>query len=301
MKFIKYLFLAASTFGFIQSNAQQDPMFTQYLSNQIYVNPAFAGSRDYMEIVGVNRQQWIGFTGAPKTTSIAMHTPTKNKSLAYGFDLLHDNIGPVNRFSASADAAYRIYFANSRKLSFGMKLGVDCYQTSTTIMDPSGSDPKANNLVGAVTPMVGAGVYYSDSKFFAGLSVPRITTNISSSVGTIDSARHMFAIAGAFVPINRDWKLRPSTQIRIAQGAPISADLTAALGWKSILWMGLNTRVFEGAGVFIQYSILTGLKIGYAVDVPLNKLRSNNLGSHEILISYSFIKDIDGLISPREF
>ena len=49
------------------SHAQQMPQFTQYMYNTISVNPAYAGSRGALSIVGLNRNQWAGFDDGPQT------------------------------------------------------------------------------------------------------------------------------------------------------------------------------------------------------------------------------------------
>ena len=73
-------------------SSQQEPMFTQYMDNQIFVNPAFTGAKDYLEITGVYREQWVGINGAPNSTTFSFQTPLKNKSLAIGADFLNDKI-----------------------------------------------------------------------------------------------------------------------------------------------------------------------------------------------------------------
>lgn len=51
------------------SYAQQDSQFTQYMYNTINVNPAYAGSRESMNIFALHRTQWVGLDGAPVTNT----------------------------------------------------------------------------------------------------------------------------------------------------------------------------------------------------------------------------------------
>ncbi|MBF4986343.1 type IX secretion system membrane protein PorP/SprF, partial [Nonlabens mediterrranea] len=55
--------------------AQQDPQYTQYMYNPITINPAYAGNRGVMSVVGLHRSQWVGLDGAPRTQSLSLHTP----------------------------------------------------------------------------------------------------------------------------------------------------------------------------------------------------------------------------------
>ena len=52
--------------------AQQLPQFTQYMYNTIAINPAYAGSRETLTIVGLHRNQWAGFPGAPTTQTLSI-------------------------------------------------------------------------------------------------------------------------------------------------------------------------------------------------------------------------------------
>ncbi len=281
--------------------AQQEAMFTQHLDNQIYVNPAFAGSKEYLEITGIHRHQWAGIAGAPSSTTISAHSPLKFKSMAIGGDIFNDRIGPINRLNASLNVAYRILFGESGKLSFGLKAGVDHYQANFREIDRTNQDPNAVNIEGAMSPTFGAGIYYFAPKWFIGASVPRLTGNINEKLGNIGEAKHVFGIAGALLPITSKWEVRPSVQVRATSGAPVSTDASLAAIWDTKLWIGANYRVKESAGVYLQLKIWDQLKLGYAYDFPLSKLAARTTGSHEIMLSYGFIREVQGLVSPRYF
>ncbi len=71
-------------------NAQQEPQFLQNLDNMLYYNPAYAGSRGMLNMSALHRQQWMGFKGAPMTTTFQMHTPLKYESAGVGFSFIND-------------------------------------------------------------------------------------------------------------------------------------------------------------------------------------------------------------------
>ncbi|MEO5641936.1 MAG: type IX secretion system membrane protein PorP/SprF, partial [Bacteroidia bacterium] len=54
--------------------AQQDPSFSQYFFNPMYVNPGYAGSRDVLSGTLVHRSQWVGMEGAPESQSLNIHS-----------------------------------------------------------------------------------------------------------------------------------------------------------------------------------------------------------------------------------
>ena len=69
MRFIIIIFFILSNV----LNAQQHTNYTQFFNNEILYNPATAGSKPYNPLVLQTRQQWLGFEGAPFSTSISYH------------------------------------------------------------------------------------------------------------------------------------------------------------------------------------------------------------------------------------
>jgi len=49
------------------ASAQQDPSFSMYMFNGLFINPAYAGSQEAISMMAIYRQQWVGVDGAPRT------------------------------------------------------------------------------------------------------------------------------------------------------------------------------------------------------------------------------------------
>lgn len=64
-----------------QVYAQQDPQYTQYMYNHSNINPAYAGSREGLNIFGLYRTQWVGLEGAPKTATLSVSSPLGESGL----------------------------------------------------------------------------------------------------------------------------------------------------------------------------------------------------------------------------
>ncbi|MCA1742161.1 MAG: type IX secretion system membrane protein PorP/SprF, partial [Bacteroidales bacterium] len=56
----------------IRMDAQDLPIYSQYLFSKYLINPAVAGSDGYTSINLTTRQQWTGYMGAPQTYSLSM-------------------------------------------------------------------------------------------------------------------------------------------------------------------------------------------------------------------------------------
>jgi len=57
---MKRLFILSIFLVTAVTSAQQLPQFTQYVYNTMSVNPAYAGSRETLNITGLHRNQWAG-------------------------------------------------------------------------------------------------------------------------------------------------------------------------------------------------------------------------------------------------
>jgi type IX secretion system PorP/SprF family membrane protein len=301
----KYSLIVILVFMSVFVNAQQDPHFTQYFDNALFVNPAYAGSKGVMNITGLHREQWVGFEGRPRSTTFSIHSPLTYESVGLGFTLVNDQIGPIQQTMFYGDFSYSIRFRQKdHKLSFGLKAGVNMINISSNDLattDPS--DPKLlNNVRNQINPNFGLGIYYHTPKFFVGLSSPKILENSYDGLSKTNvERRHYFGIIGGVIKLSNTWKLRPSAQIKVTMGAPIGIDLSTAGIYREKFWMGAMYRVNAAFGAFVQYQITPQFKLGIASDFGTQQIRNYNYGTFEMLASYDFVFKKQGIRSPRYF
>ena len=103
------------------AQAQFEPQFTQYMFNEMFINPAYAGSRDNISLTGAYRNQWVGIEGAPITQTLSGHAPLKNKKIGVGLSLMNEKIGVTHDMALFANYAYRIpmkrnYWRSTRRM-----------------------------------------------------------------------------------------------------------------------------------------------------------------------------------------
>ena len=287
------------------SMAQQDPHFTQYFDNMLFVNPAYAGRRGMLNVTGIHREQWVGFDGRPRSTTLSVHSPLTYESVGLGMTLVNDQAGPVKQTMVYADFSYTLKFKNpERKLSVGLKAGMNLINVGTTDLQTDvPNDPKVlQNVQNRINPNFGAGLYYHTPRFFVGVSTPKMLENSYDGASqTNKERRHYFGIIGGVVPINAAWKLRPAAQVKMAVGAPMSIDLSTAGIYREKIWLGATYRVAAAFGAFVQYQISPQFKLGVATDFGTQAIRNYNYGTFEILASYDFTFKKKGLRSPRYF
>jgi len=103
--------------------------------------------------------------------------------------------------------------------------------------------------------------------------------------------------------LNSVLDLKPSALIKYVPNAPLSVDFNINLLCYNKFWFGALARLSEGVGVNLAYVLSDNFTIGYAYDYPLNNLRNNQSGSHEIMLQFDFSKYNlnDKIYSPRYF
>ena len=104
--------------------AQQLPQYTQYMLNDLAINPAIAGKDNFTDVRSNNRYQWVGMTDAPRTYMLTLHSPLKNKHMGLGTHIYTDIVGPTRRIGLSLAYAYRIKIAEKTRLSFALSAGI---------------------------------------------------------------------------------------------------------------------------------------------------------------------------------
>lgn len=296
----KIIILAALFIGNLV-NAQQDPQFTQYFDNFLHVNPAYAGSSGMLSANAIHRQQWVGFSGAPQSTTLSLHTPLNYRSVGLGFTAVSDIIGPINQTMVYADFSYTFKLGKTARLALGLKGGVNMLNVKTDVLQNVQSDDDAfKNVQNQLNPNVGFGVYYHDEHFFLGLSSPRLMEGASNDT-TYREQRHYFGIVGGVFPVSAKWKLRPSVQVKATMGAPMSLDLSLAGIFNDKLWIGAMNRWNAAAGGFVQYQITRQFRIGLASEYGLTPIRNYNNGTFEVMLSYDFNYKKTDVKSPRYF
>ena len=288
------------------TQAQQDPLFSQYMFNTLAFNPAYAGNSEVFTMMVLSRHQWVGIEGAPSTQTFVAHSPLRKQALAVGFSAMNDRIGPARQTGAFVDVAYRIRTGADTRLSFGLKGGVNGFSADLASLSTVVPDQSNVSIQSRMMPNFGFGLYWHSPRYYVGLSAPKLLENevapsTNGVVTTAAEARHFFVIAGYVLPVGRDIKFKPSMMARMVKGAPLSLDVNASFLLRERIWLGAMYRVGNAFGFVGQYQVNDQLRVGYAFDLTTTRLGAYNAGTHEVMISYDFRFIKGRTISPRYF
>ncbi len=310
----KILFILVMMATSVGVKAQQEVLISQYMFNELFINPAYAGSHDYFDGTLLHRSQWVKFDGAPVTQLFEFEGPIMNKKLGVGVTLINDVIGDTHQFEINGNIAYHLSLDERKrnKLSFGLRLGVSNYTAllSQTDVIESGDPVFSRDITNEWVPKIGAGIYYYGKNKYLGISVPTLFSGDSKLLNNIDSInytddfyfeKHAFLTAGIIFPISQSVKLKPNVLVKYQQAAPTEIDFSANFLFNEFLWLGVTYRTDDAVVGMLELNVTKQFRLGYAYDYTLTDIADYSSGSHEVMLGYRFGKDIIKTKSPRYF
>jgi type IX secretion system PorP/SprF family membrane protein len=296
---MKKLFLLFSfcTWGFF-SNAQ-DPTFTQFYANPLYLNPALAGSYGCGRLASNYRNEWPALSGNYVTYSASYDNYFKNISGGFGVLATHDQQGQgtINTSMLGLVYSYHLKINRKWKAFFGARAA--WYQkfldwdklTFGDMIDPrrgfiyqTGDVPRGGSR-GFFDASFGTVLF--NKNFFLGyaahhLNEPNESMIIGNSKLPLRHTVHM----GAEIQLGKRSRYSSTTSImpnviyqyqngfqELSIGTYVKYGSFNAGAWYRnrdafILTIGINTGKF---------------KLGYSYDVTVSKLNNGvSGGSHEI-------------------
>ena len=303
------MLLAVMLFAYQKSIAQTEPMYSQYMFNMLGVNPAYAGSREASSFNFFQRSQWIGLQGAPQTTSFSFDQSILNKRAGWGIQFYDDKIGVEKADGINIMGSTKIQVSENGILSGGLSFGLMNYRID--LMNVTGrftpNDPAFYSNLNKWMPSLGLGVYYNTDNFYAGVSIPNILKSRLTAFDLIRSGlqkvnqKHIFLTTGIVIPINEDLKLKPSTMIKMVEGAPIEADFNTNIWLRDIIGVGVSYRTGDAVIGMAEIQANQNLRFGYAYDMTISPLKFYNTGTHEIMIRYEIGNFKNKIKSTRYF
>ncbi|HXH18810.1 MAG TPA: type IX secretion system membrane protein PorP/SprF [Chitinophagales bacterium] len=299
-KFLLFVFFCA-TMCFNSLFAQQKPLFTHYVFNDYYYNPAIASSIDGADFKFLYRHQWAGLEGQPQTATFSSCGSLKQFPLGLGGSIYFDKTGPLRNIGFNVSGSYGIRLGEARDRSMiaaGISLGIVRFsmESGTTTRDPSDAAVLAAED-GKIAPDIGLGVYYKWKGLYAGFSIPQIAqTSLKLAADDPNDMnkliRHYFVAAGYRFEVAEKFEMEPSFLIKGVKAAPVQGDFTLRGIYDELVWLGFSYRTGDAASIFAGVLIKELFEIGYAYDITTSDLNSVSNGSHEIVVAYKWSREV---------
>ena len=296
MKKLVILFALISLSGTVLA---QDPTFTQFYANPLYLNPAFAGSHGCPRFALNYRNEWPSLSGNYVTYSASYDQYFKNISGGFGVLAMHDQQGQGTINTSMLGLIYSYHLKVTRKFSMMFGARASWFQKSLDwdkltfgdMIDPrrgfiysTGDVPRGGSrgFFDASAGVVG----YSKTFFFGFAAHHLNTPNESMIVGNSPLPMRFTGHMGAEIEIGKRSKYSTGTSImpniiyqyqngfqELNIGTYIKYGAFNVGAWYRnrdafIMTIGVNTGKF---------------KLGYSYDVTVSKLNNGvSGGSHEI-------------------
>ncbi len=290
--FITALLVSSTSFG-------QDPTFTQFYANPLYLNPALAGSYGCSRFASNYRNEWPNLSGNYVTTSASWDSYFSNISGGIGILVTNDQQGQGTIKTSMLGLIYSYHLKLGRRWKLQVGARAAWIQKSLDwdkltfgdMIDPrrgfiysTGDVPRGGSR-GFFD--ASSGFVFFNKNFFAGAAFHHmVPMNESMIVGESILPMRTTVHMGAEIKIGGKSKYSSKTSIMpniIYQNQNGFQELNIGTYFKySAFTMGVWYRNKDA--FIITMGINTGrFKLGYSYDVTVSKL--NNIvsgGSHEI-------------------
>ena len=278
--------------------AQQDPVFSQNMFNILTYNPGIAGTSGMICATAINRQQWLGFDGSPRTTIFNVSAPISPFRIKSGVGLLveSDNIGFDKDINLSLAYSYLLDL-NIGKLGLGINLGMINKTIDPSWKIPNGdgfTQPDQDPLIPVTKESfvafdAGLGAFLQGDKYYASLSITHINRpKIKYSKGDTYISREYYLTAGyTFQLRNPSLELLPSV-FAYSDGKVAQFNITSLVRYNKKMWGGVSYRASDAFIGIVGFELYNGIRIGYSYDFTLSDIRKNSTGSHEFMVNYCF-------------
>lgn len=185
-----------------------------------------------------------------------------------------------------------------------MKATANFFDLDVNKLNPVNIDPSLQNFNNKFSPNIGAGIYLHSNKAYVGFSVPNfIETNRynDNEIAIFKEKINYYLIGGYVFDISSDIQFKPAGLLKIVQGAPLQADISANFMFMEKLTVGIAYRWSAAMSGMVGFQISEGMHIGYGYDLETTHLDKYNSGSHEIFFRYELFKNNNKMTTPRFF
>jgi type IX secretion system PorP/SprF family membrane protein len=328
------LFIIPSIFQF--AAAQQKPQYTQYVFNNLLINPAVTGIENYFDLKAGYRSQWTGLQGAPVTSYLTFSAPfgsdyvrgdaasmspgneenpysrlyTENYQAAQphhgiGFMVVSDQAGPISTTNIDATYAYHLGISSTFNLSAGVAAGFNHVSLNTSMLSLENPlDPAiANGNNSQWKPDLSIGVWGYSSNYYVGISAQQLLSqnayfSTTNTYNQVKTVPQYLITGGVKLFLSDDITLMPSTLVKILNPEPLAFDVNMKLAFRDRFWIGASYRNQDSVAGLLGLNISSLINISYAYDYTTSALRTVSNGTHEIVIGI-MLNNKDREIAPR--
>jgi len=311
---IKHIFLTAVFFCIVMLSKAQDPVFSQFYANPLYLNPALTGATFEPRLTMNYRNQWPSLNVNFVTYSVSYDQYVENINSSFGFMINSDRTGQGVLTASTFNGFYSYTLQVSKDLyvNAGIEASVWQRKLDWDLLDfgdeidpirgfvfPTNEIPPEENSISFFDFSAGLAFGYKDI-FYGGFAMSHLTEPYDGFYSDRSSRlyRKFTVHGGAVIDLEsrrRAW--------RAYDAVTISPNImyTQQLDFKQLnLGIYLNKYPFVVGGWFRHnivnpdaFIMLIGFtynkfRFGYSYDITVSKMANATGGAHEISMSFRF-------------
>lgn len=292
---------------------QQLPIYSQYLYNKFLINPAVAGSDGYTSFNLTAREQWVGYSGAPRTFSISGQTrvlkkeyslksnsrgnvyrPKTDGKIGFGGYIFSDRNGLIQRTGFQASYSYHMWVDKNTQVSFGIAVtGYHFKINEKEIHFEDPNEPWLNNELrrGVFVPDADFGIYVLNPRYNLGFSTSQLFGAAAKIGGeayqNYSMDRHYYLFGSYSFNAGKRTELQPSILFMMSEQLKPIADIGVTYLYNQKIWAGISYRTSKA--IIINFGFThSNLFMGYAMDFTLQEIQRVTYGTHELTIALKF-------------
>lgn len=305
----------------LYAGAQQVGRYSMYMQNFYAMNPAAAGLENHLDATLAYRQQWIGFEHAPQMYFASANMPIKREyrtaatsSMRISNPDAYEATLPSNRKSRSGAGimvnvnqygafrysqfygtySYHLPVNSKINIAMGMNLGINSFIIDRNLItleipeDPFYDQALVDAQQNSNLLDIDVGFMVYSKRFFIGYSSEQLLGNTLALSGRPqfgDLLVHHRLLFGRNIRLDRDWKLIPNGFVYFTGQSLLSIETNVRVDYRDQIWGGVSYRHGDAIVPMIGMYIDDKVKIGYAFDINISKIRQYVAsGSHEIML-----------------
>lgn len=300
-------------FSISNQSYAQDPEFSQFYANPLYLNPALAGTGECSRANINYRNQWPSMPGSFITYNASVDHYVNALSGGVGIIINSDQAGDVittNRISAIY--AYQLNLSQNTVLSAGFEAGFHQQKVkSDGLIYPDMIDPNSGNInqgqsgeslpnSSVMVPDFSTGFLLGiKNKYYIGIAGHHLMQPNVSFFGQENSYlyRKFTVHAGGRFNIGSSYDSKGNSRIVISPNVlfriqhntqQLNAGINVEVSPLIIgTWYRHNIKNADGA-IFLVGLKHRNIRFGYSYDLSLSKLKSATGGAHEVSLILFF-------------
>ncbi len=293
------------------AQAQNAPVYSNYYNNLYLYNPAEAGIESYTMLHFNHRQQWVGFDGSPRVSTLSLQTPFDGSNAALGLKISTFSRGLLTTNDVLVTYGYHVPLNDNVKLRFGLSAGLISNGLDIDRVDAPDDPAVLNYLENNLQPTGNFGLKLETDGINFGLVMPQLFGQAFAYTESFEALGNISPFDNLMGMVYYRKKLKPKVSSRSRRKlsakeldlgyAPLELYLLyhyssfgnnqyealAKLNLSKYFWVGGGFRQELGltANTGLKYN---GFTFSYAYEPSSEQVTGLINGSHELQIGIRF-------------